>query len=34
MGQQLFYKPIDIFSPIGLETLKAYTKTHLKIRFI
>ncbi len=33
-GKQPFYGPIYAFSPMELETLKAYIKTHLKTGFI
>ncbi len=32
--KKLLYGPIYALSPVELETLKAYLKTHLKIRFI
>lgn len=33
-GKQPLYRPIYSVSPVELETLKAYIKTHLKMRFI
>ncbi len=33
-GKQSPYGPIYALSPVELETLKAYIKTHLKTRFI
>lgn len=32
--KQPSYRPIYAFSPVELETLKGYIKTHLKIEFI
>ncbi len=33
-GKQPPYGPIYALSPVELETLKAYIKTHLKTKFI
>ncbi len=33
-GKQSPYKPIYALSPVELETLKTYIKTHLKTGFI
>lgn len=33
-GKWLLYDPIYVFSPVELETLKIYIKTHLKTWFI
>ncbi len=33
-GKQPLYGPIYVLSPIEFETLKTFTETHLKTRFI